>query len=81
MDKDIISEVAEELNLTSEQVEEVIKSIETLIHQSLITSNKDEYKEVRIMGFGTFEVISDKAIDRINKNTYEKEQKSSRSDV
>ena len=67
MDDKLIKETADELDLTHEQVKEVIKSMETLIHQSLITSNEEEYKEVRVMGFGSFEIISDKAIDKINK--------------
>ena len=77
MDKKLIEETAKELDLTPEEVEEVIRSMETLIHKSITESTLDDLKEVRVMGFGTFATVSDKALQKLKSNTYEKERKTS----
>ena len=77
MDRKIIEATAEELDLTPEEVEEVIRSMETLIHESITKSTLDDLKEVRVMNFGSFVTVSDKALQKLKDNTYEKERKTS----
>lgn len=67
MDKQLCQTVAEELGLTVEEVEEVIVSMEETIRQGVLDSSYDEATETRVLGFGSFITISDKAINKIKK--------------
>ena len=68
MDSKLIKEVAEEYSLTEEEVRLVIHSMEDLVLKNIKRSTREEIYETRILSFGSFIGISDKAIAKINKN-------------
>lgn len=61
---ELVSRIAEELNVTKKVAEAVIKSITNAIHQALT-----ERGDIRIDGLGTFRVAERKARTGVNPRT------------
>ena len=67
MDDNLIKEIALEHELTEDEVRLIIRSMEDLVLRNIRRSTFEEIYETRILGFGSFVGISDKAIAKINK--------------
>jgi len=73
MDNPSIKEIAKDFDLTEEEVELIIKSMEELILKNIRRSNYDTAYTTRIMGFGTFGTIPEKTIEKMKwKKKYDK---------
>jgi len=72
MEQSIIEEVAKELDLSTDEVAKVIKSIEDKVLQNIRRSNYDNVYSTRIMGFGTFGPLPEKIIERLKKRSDDK---------
>jgi nucleoid DNA-binding protein len=67
MNKQIAKEVAEEFNISEEEVIKMIKAMESLVQKNIRSSTLIESYETRIMGFGSFVTVSDKALNKHKK--------------